>query len=83
MSARCLTAGEDYAYYLLLSSGCICALNECDLGLTICVGEKSLDLVLVCNRLCSSTFLYADLSDTVSKHARKLGLILISCLLKW
>ena len=83
VSARSLSTGEDNTYDLLFSSGCICALFKSDLRLTICVREESLDLVLICYALCSSTFFNADISNTVSEHARKLRLILVSCFLKW
>ena len=83
VSARSLSAGKDYANDLLLGSRCICTLFKSDFRLTICVREESLDLVLICYALSSSTFFNADISNTVSEHARKLRLILVSCFLKW
>ena len=54
VSARSLSARKDNAYDLLLCLGSVSALYKCDLGLTVCIGKKCLDLLLICNTLCAT-----------------------------
>ena len=78
MSARSLSAGKDNANDLLLHFGSILTLFKGDFLLAVSVGEQCLDLLLISNTLCFFAFLYADICNAVSEHARKLGSILIS-----
>ena len=78
VTAGSLSAGQDNADYLLLDRRSVLALLEGDLVLAVCVGEESLDLILICNTFGCIAIFYANLGDTVSEHARQLGVILIS-----
>ncbi len=82
MSARCLAAGQNDAYDLLLGRGSIRSLDEGDFLLAIRIREQCLDLFLVCNRLGCFTLLYADLGNAMSQHSRQLRFILESFFLK-
>ena len=83
MSARCLSAGKDYAYNLLLGNRGILALLEGDLIFSVSIREKCFNLILVSNALSSLAFLYTDVCNAMSEHARKLRSVLISCFLQW
>ena len=82
MSAGSLSAGKNNTNDLFLRCGCILSLLKRDLLFSVCVREKGFDLFLISNALCRLAFLYADISDSMSEHARKLRGILVSCFLK-
>ena len=83
VSARRLSAGKNHAYNLLFRLGGILALYKGNLRLAVGVREKLFDLLLIRHAGSSSSLFNGNLSDTVSKHSRKLRNILISCFLKW
>ena len=82
VAAGSLSAGEDHAYDLLLVRRSILTFLEGDLLLTVCVGEQSLDLLLIRYALSCLAFLNADICNTMSEHSRKFRAVLISCHLK-
>ena len=78
VAAGSLSAGQDNAYYLLLSSRGVSALLESDLVFTVGIGEQGLDLLLICYAFGGVTVLHADLGNAVTQHTGQLGSILVS-----
>ena len=82
MSARSLSARQDDTYYLLAGLGCILAFLEDYFLLAIGIREQFSDLFLISYALCWFSLFDTDFRNTISQHARKFWLILISGCLK-
>ena len=82
VTARCLTTGKNDTNHQLTSLGSVLTLFKDDLVLAVGIGEQSLDLLLVSDRLSSTAVADGNLRNTVSEHTGQFGNVLVSCSLQ-